>query len=66
MCVYAEPVIIMKRVPLCRGEVSEAVENVDMSLEELQQLLLRNHQQNTVEAGTSAVIDVSCSFVTHI
>ncbi|XP_049929635.1 heat shock factor protein 4 isoform X2 [Epinephelus moara] len=40
-----------------RVEVSDAVENVDMSLEELQQLLLRSHQQSTVEAGTSAVMD---------
>lgn len=35
------------------------MENVDMSLEELQQLLLRSHQQGTVEAGASAVMDVS-------
>nr|XP_020460044.1 heat shock factor protein 4 [Monopterus albus] len=40
-----------------RVEVSEAVENVDMTLEELQQLLLRSHQQTTVEAGTSVVVD---------
>lgn len=46
-------------VCLCRVEVSDAVENVDMSLEELQQLLLRSHQQSTVEAGASAVMDVS-------
>lgn len=46
---------------MCRVEVSDAVENVDMSLEELQQLLLRSHQQSTVEAGTSAVLDVSRS-----
>lgn len=44
-----------------RVEVSDAVENVDMSLEELQQLLLRSHQQSTVEAGASAVMDVSRS-----
>lgn len=44
---------------MCRVEVSEAVENVDMSLEELQQLLLRSHQQSSVEAGTSTVMDVS-------
>lgn len=30
-----------------------------MSLEELQQLLLRSHQQGAVEAGASAVVDVS-------
>uniref|UniRef100_A0A3Q1IF62 HSF-type DNA-binding domain-containing protein n=1 Tax=Anabas testudineus TaxID=64144 RepID=A0A3Q1IF62_ANATE len=48
-----------KRPALDRVEVSEAVENVDMSLEELQQLLLRSHQQSSVEAGTSAVMDVS-------
>ena len=41
--------------------MSDAVENVDMSLEELQQLLLRSHQQSTVEAGASAVMDVSRS-----
>ncbi|XP_042268223.1 heat shock factor protein 4 [Thunnus albacares] len=46
-----------KRPALDRVEVSDAVENVDMSLEELQQLLLRSHQQSTVEAGTSAVMD---------
>lgn len=46
-------------VCLCRVEVSDSVENVDMSLEELQQLLLRSHQQSTVEAGASAVMDVS-------
>lgn len=40
-------------------EVSDGVENVDMSLEELQQLLLRSHQQGAVEAGASAVMDVS-------
>lgn len=42
-----------------RVEVSDAVENVDMSLEELQQLLLRSHQQSTVDAGTSSALDVS-------
>lgn len=42
-----------------RVEVSDGVENVDMSLEELQQLLLRSHQQGAVEAGASAVMDVS-------
>lgn len=50
-------------VTLCicvdRVEVSDGVENVDMSLEELQQLLLRSHQQGAVEAGASAVMDVS-------
>ncbi|KAF3854472.1 hypothetical protein F7725_022527 [Dissostichus mawsoni] len=44
-----------KRPAMDRVEVSD--ENVDMSLEELQQLLLRSHQQNVVEAGTSAVMD---------
>lgn len=44
---------------VCRAEVADTVENVDMSLEELQHLLLRSHQQNAVEAGTSAVMDVS-------
>ncbi|XP_046889694.1 heat shock factor protein 4 [Hypomesus transpacificus] len=43
-----------KRPALERPEVSDAVENVDMSLEELQ-LLLRTHQ-HSVEPGT-AVID---------
>uniref|UniRef100_A0A3B4XPL3 Heat shock transcription factor 4 n=1 Tax=Seriola lalandi dorsalis TaxID=1841481 RepID=A0A3B4XPL3_SERLL len=43
--------------PALDVEVSDTVENVDMSLEELQQLLLRSHQQSTVEAGTSAVMD---------
>ncbi|KAG7522657.1 heat shock factor protein 4 [Solea senegalensis] len=45
--------------------VEDTVETVDMSLEELQQLLLRSHQQqqqqqqqqNAVEAGSSAVMD---------
>ncbi|TMS00850.1 Heat shock factor protein 4, partial [Larimichthys crocea] len=46
-----------KRPALDRVEVSDTVENVDMSLEELQQLLLRSHQQSSVEAGTSAVMD---------
>ncbi|KAF0041481.1 hypothetical protein F2P81_007379 [Scophthalmus maximus] len=46
-----------KRPALDRVEVSDTVENVDMSLEELQQLLLRSHQQSTAEAGTSAVMD---------
>lgn len=46
-----------KRPALDRVEVSDAVENVDMSLEELQQLLLRSHQQSAVEAGSSTVID---------
>ncbi|KAG7214896.1 hypothetical protein INR49_005171 [Caranx melampygus] len=46
-----------KRPALDRVEVSDTVENVDMSLEELQQLLLRSHQQSTVEAGASAVMD---------
>ncbi|XP_067356548.1 heat shock factor protein 4 isoform X2 [Channa argus] len=46
-----------KRLALDRVEGTEAVENVDMSLEELQQLLLRSHQQSTVEAGASAVMD---------
>lgn len=42
-----------------RVDLSDAVENVDMSLEELQHLLLRSHQQNTVESGSSTVMDVS-------
>nr|XP_057930993.1 heat shock factor protein 4 [Doryrhamphus excisus] len=46
-----------KRAAAERVEASDAVENMDMSLEELQQLILRSHQQSTVEAGTSAVID---------
>ncbi|XP_040927253.1 heat shock factor protein 4 [Betta splendens] len=46
-----------KRPALDRVEISETVENVDMSLEELQQLLLRSHQQSSVEAGTSAIMD---------
>lgn len=50
-------------VCVCRVEVSDTVESVDMSLEELQQLLLRSHQQSAVEAGTSAVMDVSRSVV---
>uniref|UniRef100_A0A3P8U765 Heat shock transcription factor 4 n=1 Tax=Amphiprion percula TaxID=161767 RepID=A0A3P8U765_AMPPE len=45
--------------PALDVEVSDTVENVDMSLEELQQLLLRSHQQNTVEAGTSAPFSLS-------
>lgn len=40
-----------------RAEVPDSAENVDMSLEELQQLLLRNHHQGAVESGT--VMDVS-------
>lgn len=44
---------------MCRAELSESVENVDMSLEELQQLLLRSHQQSAVETGAGAVMDVS-------
>ncbi|KAF7660896.1 hypothetical protein LDENG_00273620 [Lucifuga dentata] len=46
-----------KRAALDRMEVSDAVENVDMSLEELQQLLLRSHQQSSVEVGTTSVMD---------
>uniref|UniRef100_A0AAV2KZ06 Vertebrate heat shock transcription factor C-terminal domain-containing protein n=1 Tax=Knipowitschia caucasica TaxID=637954 RepID=A0AAV2KZ06_KNICA len=46
-----------KRMASERGEVSEAVENVDMSLEELQLLLLRSHQHSSVEAGGSAAVD---------
>lgn len=42
-----------------RAEVPDGVENVDMSLEELQQLLLRNHQQGAVESGSGTVMDVS-------
>lgn len=40
-----------------RGEVSDAVENVDMSLEELQQLLMRSHQHSSVEPGPGAAVD---------
>lgn len=47
-----------------RADLSDAVENVDMSLEELQHLLLRSHQQNAVESGSSTVMDVS-RFVPH-
>ncbi|XP_056908194.1 heat shock factor protein 4 [Takifugu flavidus] len=46
-----------KRLALDRVDLSDAVENVDMSLEELQHLLLRSHQQNTVESGSSTVMD---------
>ncbi|XP_054632641.1 heat shock factor protein 4 isoform X2 [Dunckerocampus dactyliophorus] len=46
-----------KRAAAERVDASDAVENMDMSLEDLQQLILRSHQQSTVEAGTSAVID---------
>lgn len=50
-----------------RPEMSDAVENVDMSLEELQ-LLLRSHQQS-MEPST-AVMDVSMTHTqythTHI
>ena len=58
---------IVKQTCVCvcvfRPEVSDAVENVDMSLEELQ-LLLRTHQ-HSVEPGT-AVIDVSTHSHRHI
>ncbi|XP_061825270.1 heat shock factor protein 4 [Nerophis lumbriciformis] len=46
-----------KRAAMERVDASDAVENMDMSLEELQQLILRSHQQSSVEAGSSAVID---------
>ncbi|XP_054907890.1 heat shock factor protein 4 [Poeciliopsis prolifica] len=46
-----------RRPTLDRGELPESVENVDMSLEELQQLLLRSHQQSAMEAGAGAVMD---------
>uniref|UniRef100_A0A1A8N4S4 Heat shock transcription factor 4 n=1 Tax=Nothobranchius rachovii TaxID=451742 RepID=A0A1A8N4S4_9TELE len=46
-----------KRPALDRVDVSEAVENVDMSLEELQQLLIRSHQQSAMETGASTVMD---------
>ncbi|KAM9808155.1 heat shock factor protein 4 [Neosynchiropus ocellatus] len=46
-----------KRVSQERLETGNAAENVDMSLDELQQLLLRSHQHSSVEAGTSAVMD---------
>uniref|UniRef100_A0A3Q4BVH1 HSF-type DNA-binding domain-containing protein n=1 Tax=Mola mola TaxID=94237 RepID=A0A3Q4BVH1_MOLML len=47
------------RRPALDVEVSDAVENVDMSLEELQHLLLRSHQQSTVEAGANAPFSLS-------
>ncbi|XP_007553241.1 heat shock factor protein 4 [Poecilia formosa] len=46
-----------RRPALDRAEVPESVENVDMSLEELQQLLLRSHQQSAMEAGAGGVMD---------
>ncbi|XP_008410727.1 heat shock factor protein 4 isoform X3 [Poecilia reticulata] len=46
-----------RRPALDRAELPESVENVDMSLEELQQLLLRSHQQSAMEAGAGAVMD---------
>ncbi|XP_075997949.1 heat shock factor protein 4 [Genypterus blacodes] len=46
-----------KKAALDRVEVPDAVENVDMSLDELQQLLLRSHQQSSVEAGNATVMD---------
>ncbi|KAK5605721.1 hypothetical protein CRENBAI_007073 [Crenichthys baileyi] len=46
-----------RRPALDRSELSESVENVDMSLEELQQLLLRSHQQSAVETGAGTVMD---------
>ncbi|KAM9377799.1 heat shock factor protein 4 isoform 2-T2 [Pholidichthys leucotaenia] len=48
-----------RRHALERVDVADTVENVGMSLEELQQLLLRSHQQTTVEAGTSAPFSLS-------
>uniref|UniRef100_M3ZUS6 Heat shock transcription factor 4 n=1 Tax=Xiphophorus maculatus TaxID=8083 RepID=M3ZUS6_XIPMA len=45
------------RRPALDAELPESVENIDMSLEELQQLLLRSHQQSTMEAGAGAVMD---------
>lgn len=45
-------------VCVCRAEVTNTVENVDMSLEELQQLLLRS-QQPGAEARVSTALDVS-------
>lgn len=42
-----------------RSETSDSVENVDMSFEELQQLL-RNHQQNM--ESSSASVDVGTTF----
>ncbi|KAM6946021.1 heat shock factor protein 4 [Aplochiton taeniatus] len=47
-----------KRLALERPEVSESVENVDMSLEELQ-LLLRSHQQTMEPGAAAAAMDVS-------
>ncbi|XP_043980147.1 heat shock factor protein 4 [Gambusia affinis] len=46
-----------RRPALDRAELPESVENVDMSLEELQQLLLRSHQQSAMEAGAGAAMD---------
>uniref|UniRef100_A0A3B3TSG7 Heat shock transcription factor 4 n=1 Tax=Poecilia latipinna TaxID=48699 RepID=A0A3B3TSG7_9TELE len=45
------------RRPALDAELPESVENVDMSLEELQQLLLRSHQQSAMEAGAGGVMD---------
>ncbi|XP_077566408.1 heat shock factor protein 4 isoform X2 [Stigmatopora nigra] len=36
---------------------TDPVENMDMSLEELQQLILRSHPQSNMDPGTSTVID---------
>lgn len=50
----------------CRVEcASDAVENMDMSLEELQQLILRSHQQSNMDPGTSTVMDVSTRGKAH-
>ncbi|XP_061532663.1 heat shock factor protein 4 [Phycodurus eques] len=48
----------IKRAAMERVEcASDTVENMDMSLEELQQLILRSHQQSNMDPGTSTVID---------
>ncbi|XP_012718368.2 heat shock factor protein 4 [Fundulus heteroclitus] len=46
-----------RRPVLDRAELPESGENVEMSLEELQQLLLRSHQQSAVEATAGGVMD---------
>ncbi|XP_051918110.1 heat shock factor protein 4 [Hippocampus zosterae] len=49
----------IKRATIERVECasSDAVENMDMSLEELQQLILRSHQQSNMDPGTGTVMD---------
>uniref|UniRef100_A0A8B9LI93 Heat shock transcription factor 4 n=1 Tax=Astyanax mexicanus TaxID=7994 RepID=A0A8B9LI93_ASTMX len=54
-----------KRIMMDRPEMSDAVENVDMSLEEIQ-LLLRSHQQQSMEPSTVSM-DVSYTHThTHL